>query len=192
LLDEVGKSQRRDEPQCLPRANQVCSASETRRDKLAANYLAFIQCPLHLCRFTAPECSLRTKCGDSYHSVSMTQGRPLVRFGACGRRPCSGDNKRAVCESLRPLVEHPKRTFRPRVGQHPLTCNQFLNIGATGLPTENRWSCLQMTLRSPLVGVSSGRLGSRRRRKRILSHRWAVQAYSSQFRRTPRVVSRRS
>ena len=119
MLDEVGKSQRRDEPQCLPRANQVCSASETRRDKLAANYLAFIQCPLHLCRFTAPECSLRTKCGDSYHSVSMTQGRPLVRFGACGRRPCSGDNKRAVCESLRPLVEHPKRTLRPRVGQHP-------------------------------------------------------------------------
>ena len=28
--------------------------------------------------------------------------------------------------------------------------------------------------------------GSRRSRKQLLSHRWAVQAYSSQFRRTPR------
>jgi hypothetical protein len=45
-------------------------------------------------------------------------------------------------------------------------------------------SCLRMTLRSPLVAVCVGRY--RRRRKRILSHRWALQAYSSQFRRTPR------
>jgi hypothetical protein len=70
LLDEVGILQTCHEPRYLPRANQVCSASETRRDKLAANYLAFIQRRLHLCRLTAPECSLRTKRGDSNHTTA--------------------------------------------------------------------------------------------------------------------------
>ena len=63
LLDEVGKSQPRDEPQYLPRANQVCLPPKPAVTSSQPNYLAFIQCPLHLCRFTAPECSLRTQSG---------------------------------------------------------------------------------------------------------------------------------
>ena len=64
------------EPRYLPRANQACSASETRRDKLAADYLAFIQCLLHLCRLTAPECLLRTKSltNGSHASACFSSG----------------------------------------------------------------------------------------------------------------------
>jgi hypothetical protein len=112
LLDEVGKSQPRHEPRYLPRANQVCSASETRHDKLAANYLAFIQCPLHLCRLTAPEClaSDQVRRLKSYHSLSMTQGQPLVRLVLVAAPALALGTTNAPCESLRLLVEHPKRT----------------------------------------------------------------------------------
>ena len=45
-------------------------------------------------------------------------------------------------------------------------------------PRENRCPCLQMTLRNPLVGAWAGRYPpSRRSHKRLLSHRWTVQAY---------------
>ena len=46
------------------------------------------------------------------------------------------------------------------------------------VPRKYRWSCLQMTLRSPLVGAWAGRYPpNRRSHKRLLSHRWTVQAY---------------
>jgi hypothetical protein len=60
-------------------------------------------------------------------------------------------------------------------------------MGATGLPTENRCGAPQKTLRSPLAAVwGGGSPVAEGGRKRILSHRWALQAYCSQFRRTPR------
>ena len=102
-------------------------------------------------------------------------------------RPALGTTN-APCESPRLLVEHIRNgpNLRPRVGQHPLRCNRFLNIGPQGSPRKNVAVPPEDSAES-----TGGRLGwplggSRRRRKRILSHRWALQAYSIQFRRTPR------
>jgi hypothetical protein len=109
----VGISQTCHEPRYLPRANQVCSASETRRDKLAANYLAFIQCPLHLCRLTAPECSLRTKCGDEWvpcerivfpwGPVRPMHERALLAFGLLA----------AWCSTNRSVTDQPDEPNAP-------------------------------------------------------------------------------
>jgi hypothetical protein len=116
----------------------------------------------------------------------MTQGRPLVRFGACGLRPCSGDNKRAV--RVPAAASGASETDpRPRVGHHPLTCDRFLNIGAKGLPPRKTFALHSEDSAESTGGRLSWPLaGSQWSPKQRLSHRWALQAYFSQFRRTPR------
>jgi hypothetical protein len=120
----------------------------------------------------------------------MTQGQPWCVLALVAAALLRGQQTIRVS----PLRLHPKRTLRPRVGQHPLACNRFLNVGATGLPTENRCGALRRLCgvhwwpfgaAAPLVAEGATNESS--------SHCWAVQAYSSQFRRTLGVVvSRRS
>jgi hypothetical protein len=90
-----------------------------------------------------------------------------------------------VCESLRLLVEHPKRTLRPRVGQHPAYAQAVLEHRGHRAPHGKPLRCPP----EDSAESTGGRLGwplpsSRRDCNRLLSHRWAIQAYSSQFRRT--------
>ena len=67
---------------------------------------------------------------------------------------------------------------RSRPQGHYVRSSRWLPQRYHEVPRKYRWSCLQMTLRNPLVGACAGRYPpSRRSHKRLLSHRWTVQAH---------------
>ena len=62
---------------------------------------------------------------------------------------------------------------RDPLAEHYVRLSRWLPQRYHEVPRKYRWSCLQMTLRSPLVGACAGRYPpSRRRHKRLPSHRW--------------------
>jgi hypothetical protein len=82
----------------------------------------------------------------------MTQGSLLVRFGFEGTQVAQRAAN-AACESL---VGARGGTPGP-ADEAGRVITPYVHYFAHNDPRENRWSCLLMTLRSPLVGVWGGR-----------------------------------
>jgi hypothetical protein len=137
----------------VPRAAILVASKSSllcRRDKLAANCLAFIQCPLRLWRLTAPECSLRTKCWTQIIPPPLNDSGTAA--GAFWRLwpPFALGTINAPCESLR-LLEHPKGIGRVSASP-PLRAIGSRTSGPQGSPRKTV-AVPSKTLRSPLVAV---------------------------------------